>query len=148
MSFDSGRKHKMSSCFEGSGRSRGLMPNGKVFQTLNEAATLSNVGPGMYDMSQSPSFMGRQIINPTINDRRYRANRARDAIAREMKSQHRASTAPSGVTRSSLLTESIRLNTPSPTPAQIPQSGVCSISPAERNHDIQSVRNLPDYPNR
>lgn len=149
MSFDSDKKHKMSSCFEGSGRSRGLMPGGKVFQTLNEAVTLSNVGPGMYDLSQCPSFMGRQIISPTMNDKRYRANRTRDAFARDMKSQQRASTAPS-MTRTglSLMADSGRTSTPSPTPSQTPAPYVCTISPAERNHDIQSVRNLPDYPNR
>ena len=153
LTFDTTKKHKMSACFEGSGRDRALMPNAKVFQTLNEDVTLSNLGPGMYDLSNCPSFRGRQQINPTVNDRRYRANRARDAAGRELMSrQQRAVTAPSTLVTTSTFTgpsaDRGRTSTPSPTAPFFMTTNQCSISPNERIRDIESVRNLPNYPNR
>jgi hypothetical protein len=65
-------QQKTTSSFKNSGREKTLLTNGKYFETLREEETMCNIGPGMYDVSPYPSYMGQQLINPTIIDYRYR----------------------------------------------------------------------------
>lgn len=136
-----------------------MLTNGKYFQTLNEDKTMSNIGPGMYDLSPYPSYLGRQLINPTINDYRYRHHREA-----ELKSEHNSIRLIDNTKRVSMNDilgknssfQSVqRPHTASSVPQQIPPSNPTSSQRIgikekqiiyERNDDIQSVRQLPAYP--
>mmetsp|Transcript_9400 Transcript_9400/g.14162 ORF Transcript_9400/g.14162 Transcript_9400/m.14162 type:complete len:254 (-) Transcript_9400:298-1059(-) len=133
------------SSFKTSGRERGLLSNAVLYQTLNEDKTMSNIGPGMYDLSQCPSYMGQQLISPTKSDRRYRAHRARDAQERDSRPSTGESSPHNDKPRISdifLESRNSRPSSPSPVSALFTQ---ISFSPAERMMEIQSVRDLPDY---
>lgn len=153
-------KQTLTSSFKNSGREKSLLTNGKYYQTLNEDKTMSNVGPGMYDLSPYPSYMGRQLINPTMNDYRYRQHREAD-YKNEHNTVHfidrtkrlsmndiigKNSSLSSTTVQRPHTTSSVTQNqqTTSPNRVSIKEKQVIS----ERNNDIQSVRALPQYPYR
>jgi hypothetical protein len=152
------------------------LTNGKYYQTLNEDKTMSNIGPGMYDLSPYPSYMGQQLINPTITDYRYRQHRENDERSQNTNSsthfserskrlsmndifgktsqtQSQAQQRPH--TSSSSLIQHPSSRSPGPaatTGAPVASSGRLTIKEkqvlSERKSDVQSVLNLPEYPQK
>lgn len=119
------------SSFRNSGRERSLLlQNSNFYQTLNEDISLANLGPGSYDAR--PSYMGQQLISPTMNDRRFRASRA------ENRPPSRAATPDS---LSGRATPTARSSTPS----FRREEKIIPFTPTELKHEIDTVRALPNY---
>ena len=92
--------------------------------------SLANLGPGAYDIR--PSYMGQQLISPTVNDRRFRASRAD-------RPPSRAAT-PDSMTQSGHISSGR-----SSTPSFKREEKITPFTPAELQHEIDTVRGLPDY---
>lgn len=119
------------SSFRNSGRDRSLLlQNSNFYQTLNEDVSLANLGPGSYDAR--PSYLGQQLISPTMNDRRFRASRI------ENRPPSRAATPDS-------LSGHVTPTARSSTPSFKREEKTAPFSPAELKHEIDTVRALPNY---
>jgi hypothetical protein len=147
-----------------------LLTNGKYFQTLNEDKTMSNIGPGMYDLSPYPSYMGQQLINPTITDYRYRQHRETDQRTHDPNSTHLSEKSKrlsmNDIFGKNSQTQTQVLQRPHTTSLTSSQSraalATATATPtvggrltikekqviSERKSDVQSVLNLPEYPQR
>lgn len=114
----------------------------------------------MYDISPYPSYRGQQLVNPTFSDRRYRNHRQHDDHnnSRRM-SDYTHPRRPSmseilGKTTQQQQQQHQRPHTSNATPSSssslsfFNNQQITSISPSERLHDIEIVKNLPDYPQR
>lgn len=104
----------------------------------------------MYDISPFPSYRGQQLITPSFSDRRYRNHRQHDDhhhSSRRMSDLHQTRR-PS---MNEILGKSIpqRPHTSAASFSTVSNnSQIVTISPNERLHDIEIVKNLPEYPQK
>lgn len=109
----------------------------------------------MYDLTPFPSYMGQQLINPTLKDYRYRYHREHNYHSNERRGSEHHQQRPS---MRQLMGKDIpkRPQTCSPSllsssaSSNLPPSSSISIVQAqnEKLSEIESVRKLPDYPQR
>jgi len=116
---------EISSSFKTSGRSKEIMDNCKYFKTTHEELKASNIGPGSYDYV--PSYMGQQMISPTIKDVTFRSKIIHP-------DNH-------------LFPPKLTVKPPLPKlEKKVSKRQAVIVSEEERDYDVRSVRNLPELP--
>lgn len=134
--------------FKSSGRDKQLMLDGKLWQTKRDDIMNSNLGPGSYDFQ--PSYMGQQIINPTLNDRHYRSHlrtSSRSGSVGSLGSHFGASLSQRSLSRQSVSSATPWRQSSSVKSASVEHHmEVCiPLTQEERERHAREVRNLPEY---
>lgn len=133
---------QVTSPFKSSGRKKALMEDSLRFQTLREDITTSHMGPGTYDAVAS--YMGHQIVNPTLNDRTFRSHRMSDKEDEIFRRTLHSQSSPTSASEQSARPWRdcpIRSSAEHHKAAHSP----IVVSPEQLRQDILDVRGLPDY---
>jgi hypothetical protein len=166
------KQHQTTSSFKNSGREKSLLTNGKYYETLREEKTMSNIGPGMYDVSPYPSYMGQQLINPTIIDYRYRQHSqgrhghgSRSEERKERTKRLSMNDILLGGNKTAAVASSSSTHRPHTTTGTLSMTGGTGTGTGggmsngrmgikdkqlltERKNEIENVQKLPEYPQR